>query len=248
MLLIPAIDLKEGQCVRLRQGRMDDSTHFSDNPVEVARRWIAAGAERLHLVDLDGAFAGRPENRQVIATIAATFPDLAIQVGGGIRDRETVMQYLDSGIQYVIIGTKAITTPHFLEDICLEFPGHVMLGLDARDGHLAVDGWSKLHHQSPADFAKKIAHVGLEAVIFTDIARDGMMAGFNAEATAELAQAIGVPVIASGGISSVEDLKRLCAVEKDGVSGAIIGRALYEGSLDLAESRRLVEQYQQEFA
>jgi phosphoribosylformimino-5-aminoimidazole carboxamide ribotide isomerase len=248
MLLIPAIDLKEGQCVRLRQGRMEETTYFSDNPVEMARRWVDQGAKRLHLVDLDGAFSGRPENPQVIAEIAKNFPDVPIQVGGGIRDRETVMRYLDCGIQYVIIGTKAITTPLFLENLCIEFPGHVILGLDARDNHLAVDGWSKLHQQSPAEFAKKIAHVGIEAVVFTDIARDGMMSGFNAEATADLAREINVPVIASGGISSIEDLKRLSAIGESGVMGAIIGRALYEGTLDLAESQQLLEQYQQESA
>lgn len=248
MLLIPAIDLKEGQCVRLRQGRMEETTHFSDNPIEVARRWIDEGAERLHLVDLDGAFAGKPENRKIICDIATTFPETDIQIGGGIRDRDTLAAYLDNGVRYAIIGTKAITNPDFLTEICREFPDHVILGLDASDGRLAVDGWSKLHDLSPAEFVKNIEHIGIAAVVFTDIACDGMMSGFNAEATAALARSISIPVIASGGISSVEDLRRLSDVEKDGVAGAIIGRALYEGTLDLAESRRLILQFNEERA
>jgi phosphoribosylformimino-5-aminoimidazole carboxamide ribotide isomerase len=241
MLLIPAIDLKEGKCVRLRQGRMEDSTIFSEDPLEVAGRWVEQGAQRLHLVDLDGAFSGKPENRQIIARITEAFPEIDTQVGGGIRDKATLLAYLDTGVRYVIVGTKAVTTPHFLEDICLEFPGHIILGLDTKDGHLAVDGWSKLHHQSAIDFVKKIGDVGIESIIFTDISRDGMMQGFNAEATAELAREGGVPVIASGGISTYEDIKRLCEVEADGVEGAIIGRALYEGTITLPEARTLVD-------
>ena len=190
MLLIPAIDLKGGKCVRLRQGRMEDDTVFSDDPVAVAGRWVAAGAKRLHLVDLDGAFAGRPVNAGVIAEIAAAFPDLPIQVGGGIRDEETIETYLAAGVQFVIIGTKAVNAPHFVGDVCTEFPGHIIVGLDAKDGKVAIDGWSKLSHHDVIDMAQHFERDGVEAIIYTDISRDGMMQGVNVEATLRLAQAI----------------------------------------------------------
>ncbi len=241
MLLIPAIDLKDGQCVRLRQGRMEDSTIFSDDPVAMAGRWVEAGARRLHLVDLNGAFAGQPVNAQVIRRIAQTFPDLSIQVGGGIRDEQTVDAYLDAGVQFVIIGTKAVQDPHFISDLCLEYPGHVIVGLDARDGRVAINGWSKLTKHQVVDLARIFERDGVEAIIYTDIGRDGMMQGVNIEATVRLAQAISIPVIASGGISSLDDVRALCAVEAEGIMGAIIGRALYEGGIDFAAAQQLAD-------
>ncbi|MDX1654261.1 MAG: 1-(5-phosphoribosyl)-5-[(5-phosphoribosylamino)methylideneamino]imidazole-4-carboxamide isomerase [Candidatus Competibacteraceae bacterium] len=242
MLLIPAIDLKEGKCVRLRQGRMEDSTVFSDDPLAMARRWVEAGAQRLHLVDLDGAFAGRPVNAGVIRRISEAFPQVPIQVGGGIRDDETVEAYLDAGVQYVIIGTKAVQEPHFIQDLCMEYPGHIIVGLDAREGKVAVDGWSKLSRHGVVDLARRFERDGVEAIVYTDIGRDGMMEGVNLTATVKLARAVTIPVIASGGVSSLADIRALCEVEQEGVIGAIIGRALYEGSLDLAEARRVVEE------
>ncbi|HOB62482.1 MAG TPA: 1-(5-phosphoribosyl)-5-[(5-phosphoribosylamino)methylideneamino]imidazole-4-carboxamide isomerase [Candidatus Competibacteraceae bacterium] len=239
MLLIPAIDLKDGKCVRLRQGRMEDSTVFSDDPLAMADRWVQAGAHRLHLVDLNGAFAGQPVNAQVIRRIVQQFPDLAIQVGGGIRDEQTVETYLDAGVQFVIIGTKAVQDPHFINDLCLEFPGHVMVGLDAKDGRVAINGWSKLSKHDAIDLAQIFERDGVEAIIYTDISRDGMMQGVNVEATVRLAQAISIPVIASGGVSTLDDIRALCAVEKEGITGAIIGRALYDGAIDLVEAQRL---------
>jgi len=242
MLLIPAIDLKDGKCVRLRQGRMEDETIFSDDPVEVAGRWVAAGARRLHIVDLNGAFAGRPVNAEVIRRIAAAYPDLPIQVGGGIRDEETVQAYLDAGVRFVIIGTKAVSTPHFVNDLCMEFPGHVLVGLDARDGKVAIDGWSKLSHHNVVEVAQRFERDGVEAIIYTDIGRDGMMAGPNVAATAELARAITIPVIASGGVTGLDDIRNLSAVASEGIMGAIIGRALYEGTIDLAEGQKLADE------
>jgi len=241
MLLIPAIDLKAGQCVRLRQGRMDDDTVFSDNPVEIADRWVAAGARRLHIVDLDGAFAGKPVNIAVIREIARAHPDLPIQVGGGIRDEKTIESYLDAGVSYVIIGTSAVNEPHFVADIALEFPGHIIVGLDARDGKVAIDGWSKLSHHDVIDIARHFERDGIEAIIYTDISRDGMLTGVNVEATLRLAQAITIPVIASGGVASLDDIRALAAVADEGIVGAILGRALYEGALDFSESQQLIE-------
>jgi phosphoribosylformimino-5-aminoimidazole carboxamide ribotide isomerase len=241
MLLIPAIDLKDGKCVRLRQGRMEDSTIFSDDPVAMAERWVQAGARRLHVVDLNGAFAGQPVNAQVIRRIAQTFPDLPIQVGGGIRDEQAIDAYLDAGVQFVIIGTKAVQEPHFINDLCLEYPGHIIVGLDAKDGRVAVNGWSKLSKHNVIDLAQVFERYGVEAIVYTDISRDGMMQGVNVDATVRLAQAIGIPVIASGGVSTLDDVRALCAVEQEGIMGAIIGRALYEGGIDLAAAQQLAD-------
>jgi len=242
MLIIPAIDIKDGKCVRLRQGDMDQETVFSDDPVAVAGRWVAAGARRLHLVDLNGAFAGKPVNASVVAAIAEAFPDLPIQVGGGIRDAETVQTYLDAGVSYVIIGTQAVTAPHFVNDLCLEFPGHIIVGLDAKDGKVAVDGWSKLSKHDVVDMARHFEQDGVEAIVYTDISRDGMMSGVNIDATVRLAQSIHIPVIASGGITNIEDIRRLCAVEQEGIMGAIAGRAIYEGTLDFTEAQQLSDE------
>ena len=236
MLLIPAIDLKDGKCVRLRQGRMDDETVFSDDPVAMAAQWVEAGARLLHLVDLNGAFAGEPVNGDVVHAIAEAFPDVPIQIGGGIRSEETVQQYLDAGVQYVIIGTKAVNAPHFINDLCLEFPGHIIVGLDAKDGKVAIDGWSKLSKHDVIDMAQHFEDDGVAAIVYTDIGRDGMMSGVNVESTVKLAQAIRIPVIASGGITNMEDIKALCEVQDEGIMGAITGRAIYEGSLDFTEA------------
>ncbi len=242
MLLIPAIDLKDGKCVRLRQGRMEDDTVFSDDPVSVAARWVEAGARRLHMVDLDGAFAGKPVNAEVIHRITKAFPDLPVQVGGGIRDEETIDAYLEAGVQYVIIGTKAVNAPHFVGDVCAEYPGHIIVGLDAKDGKVAIDGWSKLSHHDVIDMAQHFERDGVEAIIYTDISRDGMMKGVNVEATQRLAQAINIPVVASGGVTNLDDIRALKAVTDDGIIGVILGRALYEGTIDLAEAQQLVDE------
>lgn len=241
MLLIPAIDIKDGKCVRLKQGRMEDDTVFSNDPVAMARRWVEAGARRLHLVDLNGAFEGRPMNADVVHDIVEAFPDIPVQIGGGIRDEDTVQTYLDAGVRYVIIGTKAVNTPHFVSDLCLSFPGHIIVGLDAKDGKVAIDGWSKLSHHDVIDMAKHFENDGVEAIIYTDISRDGMMSGVNVEATVRLARAIHIPVIASGGITNLDDIRALAAVEDEGIMGAITGRAIYEGTLDFVEGQKLAD-------
>ncbi len=243
MLLIPAIDLKEGKCVRLRQGRMEDDTVFSDDPVAVAGRWVEAGAKRLHLVDLDGAFAGKPRNASVIHAIVEAYPDVPVQIGGGIRDEDTIEAYLEAGVQYVIIGTKAVSEPHFVRDVALEFPGHIIIGLDAKDGKVAIDGWSKLSRHDVIDLAQKFEAQGVSAIIYTDISRDGMMQGVNVEATAKLARAVNIPIIASGGITNIDDIRALGTVAHEGITGAITGRAIYEGTLDFAEAAKLAETF-----
>ena len=242
MLLIPAIDIKERKCVRLREGRMDTATVFSDDPVAMATRWVEAGARRLHIVDLDGAFAGEPKNAGVIRDIVEAHPDIPIQVGGGIRDEETVEAYIQAGVRFVILGTKAVTAPHFIADLCVEFPGHIIVGLDAKDGRLAVDGWSKLSNHDLVDLARHFERDGVEAFVFTDIGRDGMMSGVNVEATANLAREVAVPVIASGGIRDLDDVRALCAVADEGIVGAITGRAIYEGTLDFSEAQQLADE------
>ena len=242
MLLIPAIDIKDGKCVRLKQGRMEDDTVFSDDPVAMARRWVEAGARRLHLVDLNGAFEGKPMNAGVVRAIVEAFPDVPVQIGGGIRDEETIQTYLDVGVQFVIIGTKAVNAPHFVSDICLAFPGHIIVGLDAKEGKVAIDGWSKLSHHDVIDLAQHFEEDGVEAIVYTDISRDGMMTGVNIDATVKLAQSIHIPVIASGGITNLDDIRRLSEVADEGIMGAITGRAIYEGTLDFAEGQALADE------
>ena len=238
MLIIPAIDLKDGQCVRLKQGLMEQATVFSESPAEQARHWLAQGARRLHLVDLNGAFAGKPKNAAAIKAILAEVGDeIPVQLGGGIRDLDTIERCLDDGVSYIIIGTAAVKNPGFLHDACSAFPGHIIVGLDAKDGKVAVDGWSKLTGHDVVDLAKKFEDYGVEGVIYTDIGRDGMLSGVNIEATVKLAQALRIPVIASGGIATVADVEALCAVESEGITGAITGRAIYEGTLDFAKAQ-----------
>jgi phosphoribosylformimino-5-aminoimidazole carboxamide ribotide isomerase len=238
MLLIPAIDLKDGQCVRLQQGDMSVSTTFGDNPAAMARRWLDAGARRLHLVDLNGAFAGRPVNELAIkAILREVAEEIPVQLGGGIRDLDTIERYLDAGISYIIIGTAAVKNPGFLKDACSAFGGHIIVGLDAKDGKVATDGWSKLTGHEVVDLARKFEDYGVEGVIYTDIGRDGMLTGINIEATVKLAQSLSIPVIASGGLSDIADIERLCAVEQEGVDGVICGRSIYTGALDFAAAQ-----------
>jgi phosphoribosylformimino-5-aminoimidazole carboxamide ribotide isomerase len=236
MLIIPAIDLKDGRCVRLKQGDMDQVTIFSEDPPAMAKHWLDQGARRLHVVDLNGAQAGKPKNEPVIRKIVAAAGDMPVQLGGGIRDLDTIERYLDDGVSYVIIGTQAVKTPGFLHDACGAFPGHVMVALDARDGKVAVDGWSKMTRHEVIDLAKKFEDYGVEAIIYTDIGRDGMLTGVNVEATVRLARELSVPVIASGGITDLKDIEALLAVESEGIVGAITGRALYQGTLDFVQA------------
>ena len=236
MLIIPAIDIKDGHCVRLKQGDMNDATVFSEDPAAMARHWKEQGAKRLHLVDLNGAVAGKPKNESAIKKIIEVMGDIPVQLGGGIRDLDTIERYLDDGITYVIIGTAAVKNPGFLHDACGAFPGHIIVGLDARDGKVATDGWSKMTGHDVIDLATKFEDYGAEAIIYTDIGRDGMLTGFNIEATLKLAQAMKIPVIASGGLSSLKDIKALKEIEAEGVIGAIAGRAIYEGQLDFKKA------------
>jgi phosphoribosylformimino-5-aminoimidazole carboxamide ribotide isomerase len=242
VLLIPAIDLKDGQCVRLRQGRMEDDTVFSDNPVEMATRWVVAGGRRLHLVDLNGAFAGEPVNGEVIRAIAATHPEVPIQVGGGIRDEATIEAYLKAGVSYCIIGTQAVKEPEFVARACRAFPGHIIVGLDAKAGMVAINGWAEITDQEVTGLARRFENDGVSAIVYTDIGRDGMLSGPNVEATATLANAITIPVIASGGITHIGDIEALCRADTDNIMGAITGRAIYEGTLDLAAGQSLADE------
>ncbi len=238
MLLIPAIDLKDGRCVRLRQGDLSDATVFSEDPAQMAAQWLSRGARRLHLVDLNGAVAGKPRNEASIkAIVDAVGSDIPVQIGGGIRDLDTIERYLDDGISYVIIGTAAVKNPGFLHDACGAFPGHIIVGLDARDGKVATDGWSKMTGHDVVDLARKFEDYGCEAIIYTDIGRDGMLSGVNIEATVRLAQSVRIPVIASGGVTDLGDIDRLCAVESEGVTGVILGRSIYEGTLDFVQAQ-----------
>jgi phosphoribosylformimino-5-aminoimidazole carboxamide ribotide isomerase len=239
MLLIPAIDLKDGLCVRLKQGDMDQSTTFGEDPAAMARRWVDAGARRLHLVDLNGAFAGKPQNHAAIKAILREVGDeIPVQLGGGIRDLDTIERYIDDGLRYVIIGTAAVKNPGFLKDACSAFGGHIIVGLDAKDGKVATDGWSKLTGHEVADLGKKFEDYGVESIIYTDIGRDGMLSGINIDATVRLAQALSISVIASGGLSGMSDIEQLCAVEQEGVEGVICGRAIYSGDLDFAAAQQ----------
>jgi len=243
MLLIPAIDLKDGQCVRLKQGDMDQSTVFGEDPAAMARNWVNKGARRVHLVDLNGAFAGKPKNEQAIrAILKEVGSEVDVQLGGGIRDLDTIERYLDAGLRYVIIGTAAVKNPGFLQDACTAFGGHIIVGLDAKDGKVATDGWSKLTGHEVVDLGKKFEDYGVEGIIYTDIGRDGMLSGINIEATVKLAQALSIPVIASGGLSNMDDIRQLCDVEDEGVEGVICGRSIYSGDLDFEAAQNLADE------
>ncbi len=242
MLIIPAIDLKDGACVRLRQGLMDDSTVFSDDPVAMAQRWVEAGSRRLHLVDLNGAFAGEPVNGDVVRAIAARYPELPIQIGGGIRTLDTIEAYLKAGVSYVIIGTKAVREPAFVAEACKAFPGHIIVGLDAKDGWVATDGWAEVSDINVIDLARQFEGDGVSSIVYTDIARDGMMQGVNVEATLRLAKSVNIPIVASGGITNMDDIRALKVVAEQGILGAITGRAIYEGTLDVAEAQAFCDQ------
>jgi phosphoribosylformimino-5-aminoimidazole carboxamide ribotide isomerase len=241
MILIPAIDLKQGQCVRLRQGRMEDSTVFSDDPVSMAGKWVEQGARRLHIVDLDGAFEGEPVNADIIESITSAYPDLPIQIGGGIRKVETVEAYLEAGVRYVIIGTQAVRKPEFVTELCAEFPDQVIVGIDAKNGMVAVQGWAESSDQSAEHLAQRFEDQGVSAIVYTDISRDGMMQGVNVEATRQLAESVSIPVIASGGVTNLDDIKQLSSVSDSGIDGVIIGRALYERTIDLKQAQQFVD-------
>ena len=256
MLLIPAIDLKDGHCVRLKQGDMEQVTVFSEDPGQMARHWLEQGARRLHLVDLNGAFAGKPKNQAAVKSILAAVRDFAlendveeipVQLGGGVRDLDTIESYLDGGLSYIIIGTAAVKSPGFLHDACSAFPGQIIVGLDAKDGKVATDGWSKLSGHEVIDLAKKFEDYGCEAIVYTDIGRDGMMKGVNIEATVKLAQSVTIPIIASGGVHTIKDVEALCAVQDEGVQGVICGRSIYEGTLDLRTAQERADDLTDEY-
>lgn len=242
MLIIPAIDLKDGACVRLRQGLMEDSTVFSDDPAAMATQWVEQGCRRLHLVDLNGAFEGKPINGDVVTAIAKAHPELPIQIGGGIRSAETIEYYLNAGVNYVIIGTKAVKEPEFVTEMCKQFAGHIIVGLDAKDGLVATDGWAEVSEVKATELAKRFEQDGVSSIVYTDIARDGMMQGVNVEATVAMAQASSIPVIASGGVTNMDDIRALKDVADKGICGAITGRAIYEGTLDMAEAQNYCDQ------
>lgn len=238
MVIIPAIDVKDGRCVRLKQGDMATATVYSDDPVATAQHWLAQGARRLHVVDLNGAAAGRPKNEGVIRNIVkAVGGSIPVQLGGGIRDLDTIEKYLDDGVRYIVIGTAAVKNPGFLHDACTAFGGHIIVALDAKDGKVAVEGWSKLTGHDVVDLAKKFEEYGVEAVLYTDIGRDGMLTGVNVEATVKLARELRVPVIASGGLTNLDDVEQLCAIESEGIMGVITGRALYQGTIDFKQAQ-----------
>ncbi len=243
MILIPAIDLKEGHCVRLRQGNMDESTVFSDDPVAMACKWADQGCSRLHLVDLDGAFGGEPVNADVIQEICTALPDLPIQIGGGIRNIETVESYLEAGVSYVIIGTMAVKRPEFITQLCAEFPGNVIIGIDAKEGIVAVQGWAEESDHTAQELALRFEDQGVVAIVYTDISRDGMLQGVNVEATRKLAESISVPVIASGGVTDMDCIVKLNEIKDSGIEGVIIGRALYERTISLPEAQTYIDQH-----
>jgi len=243
MLIIPAIDLKDGKCVRLKQGQMEKSTIFSENPAEMARKWVNLGAQRLHLVDLDGAFAGKPVNESAIKSIVSEVgADIPIQLGGGIRNLDTVEKFIHSGVDSVIIGTAAVTHPGFLHEACFAFPGQIVVGLDAKDGDVAINGWAKLTGHNVIELAQKFEEYGVESIIYTDIGRDGMLSGVNIEATVKLSESLKIPVIASGGVSNISDIKALCHVANIGIRGVITGTAIYEGTLDFKAAQQLAKE------
>lgn len=255
MLLIPAIDLKDGRCVRLKQGDMNQATVFSDDPAEMALHWLQKGARRLHLVDLNGAFAGKPVNETAVKSIIRTvqsyaadhdMDEIPVQLGGGVRDLDTIERFLDNGLSYIIVGTAAVKNPGFLQDACGAFAGHIIVGLDAKDGKVATDGWSKLSRHSVIELAQKYEDYGVESIVYTDIGRDGMLSGVNIEATVKLAQAVRIPIIASGGVHDIRDVEALCKIQHEGIEAVICGRAIYEGTLDLQAAQKRADELTEE--
>ncbi|MFM2343758.1 MAG: 1-(5-phosphoribosyl)-5-[(5-phosphoribosylamino)methylideneamino]imidazole-4-carboxamide isomerase [Pseudomonadota bacterium] len=246
MLLIPAIDLKDGQCVRLQQGDMEKSTVFSQNPSSMALKWQRMGAKALHLVDLNGAFAGSPQNKEAILEILGALEEadeyIPVQLGGGIRDLKTIEYWLDMGIHSVIIGTAAVKDPIFLKEACQVFAGHIMVGIDAKDGMVATDGWAKVSKYSVIDIAQRFEDYGVNSIIYTDIGRDGMLQGINIESTLKLAQSVNVPIIASGGLASIDDIEQLCELESEGIAGVICGKAIYTGAIDFEQAQQMVDE------
>lgn len=238
MLVIPAIDLKDGQAVRLKQGDFSRSTVYSSDPLEVAQRWQAAGAGRIHIVDLDGSLAGTPRNREVIRRIAAGV-DVPIELGGGIRDLETIESYFDAGIRFAILGSVALKKPELVKAAAFKFPGRIIVGIDARDGMVAVEGWTEATTKSAVELARSFEQFNLDSIIYTDINRDGMETGVNVEATRKLAESVGIPVVASGGVASLQDIRELKKVEQSGIMGVIIGKALYTGAIRLEEAIKI---------
>ena len=241
MIIYPAIDIRGGRCVRLTEGRFDAETVFADDPVEMALKWAGMGAEFLHLVDLDGALAGEGKNVPVIERILQSV-NIPVQLGGGIRNLETIEKLLALGVTRLILGSAAVKNPQLVEEACKKYPGHIAVGIDAKNGEVAIEGWGKGSGVAATELAKKMAAYGVETIIYTDISRDGMLSGVNVEATAALARACGVPIIASGGVASLEDIRRVKAVESDGVQGCIIGKAIYTGAVDLKAALALAKE------
>ncbi len=240
MIVIPAIDLKEGKCVRLAQGKMDQVSIYSEDPVGMARHWESKGAKRLHLIDLNGAVTGKPVHRSLIAEIVRAI-HIPVEIGGGIRDMETIEGYLSSGAEWVILGTAAYQNADLMKEACRRFPGRILLSIDAKKGDVAIQGWNEIVSLKAVELSKRFEGMGLSSIIFTDVERDGMGTGINWEMTQRLAQATSIPVIASGGISRIEEIERLKELEPDGVIGVIVGRAIYSGQIDLERAIRVAE-------
>ena len=239
MKIIPAIDIQNGNCVRLRQGDFSQETIFHDNPVDMAKKWVEEGAERLHLVDLDGARLGSPVNIKIVSDICKSIPNIPIQIGGGIRDIETAEKYLETGASFIIIGTKAVEDPNFIKELCNKFPGKIIVGVDAKNGEVATDGWKSISNRNVIELSKEFEGYGVTEIVYTDIEKDGMMKGLNINATLNLAKNVNIPIIASGGVSCIEDINKISAYIDSGISGIIIGRALYEKKISIEEAKKI---------
>ena len=240
MKIIPAIDIQNGNCVRLRQGDFSRETIFNNSPLDIAEKWVKDGAQRLHIVDLDGARLGEPINIDLISKICKTFPSIPVQIGGGIRDVETARKYINAGASFIIIGTKAVEDPNFVKDLCSEFHKKIIIGIDAKNGEVATEGWVSNSKVNAISLSKKFEDFGVSEIVYTDIEKDGMMGGLNIKATVDLAKEINIPVIASGGVSSNDDLKKIINYEKFGISGVIVGRALYENKINIKEAKEIL--------
>ena len=242
MKIIPAIDIQNGNCVRLKQGDFTKETIFHSSPIDMAQKWVDEGAERLHIVDLDGARLGSPINMTVISKICDKFPSIPVQIGGGIRDLETAEKYLSAGASFIIVGTKAVEDPNFIKVLCSKFPRKVIVGIDAKNGEVATEGWLSISDKNAIDFAKIFENLGVAEIVYTDIEKDGMMKGLNIEATLDLARNVRIPIIASGGVSCIEDIYKIGAYTKSGISGIIIGRALYEKKFNIEEAKKVFDE------